>query len=126
VIGQSTPPQKSEVASLTKKWGGSCICASRIAEMTARNHGGTKVPIAQLTISDELIKKNLPAVVSGLNATRSGDLSKPLPSHRFQPLSQFFEVSRIHAEDHRLTMTAVNSENVIFMEDNLITLMQPM
>ena len=54
---QNTPPQKSEAGSLTKMYGGSCICASRKEEITARNHGGTKVPIDQLTISSVPIKK---------------------------------------------------------------------
>jgi len=45
---------------------------------------------------------------------------------RSQPLCQLLQVSVVHAQDQFLAMNWVNGQNVIFMENDFIELLQPM
>ena len=43
-----------------------------------------------------------------------------------KPLSQFLQISGVHSKDKLLTMDVVDVENMIFMKDDLVSLMQSM
>jgi len=46
-------------------------------------------------------------------------------SHLPNPLSQFLQIAYVHSEYKFLSMDVMNSENMILVEDDLVTLLQP-